>query len=278
MEWDEWGNCLLDTNPGFQPFGFAGSLYDADLNLHHFGAREYDPTVGRWLQPDPLGLEGGLNLYAYCGNDPINYIDPSGLDPYSALERAAINGYNNGGFWGGLQANLALLGTVGLDVLGGRGVAASAAASGEAYGKDKIGASIGYGALTGAQMALSAWGVGGLAGKLTSRGTTTLYRAVLPEELEDIQATGVLRNSAGIEVKYFTNSAEMASTYAKKAFRGLSIDGGNPYTIVCVDVPSAMVKDVSAFFVDGGIQSWVLSDSQLVGLVPKILNYMPIPF
>ena len=79
MEWDEWGNCLLDTNPGFQPFGFAGSLYDADLNLHHQGAREYDPTVGRWLQPDPLGLEGGLNLYAYCANDPVNAIDPSGL-------------------------------------------------------------------------------------------------------------------------------------------------------------------------------------------------------
>jgi RHS repeat-associated protein len=90
MEWDECGNYLLDTNPGFQPFGFAGSLYDPDLNLHHFGAREYDPTVGRWLQPDPLGLEGGLNLYAYCGNDPINAIDPTGL----AAKRK--------GFWGDL--------------------------------------------------------------------------------------------------------------------------------------------------------------------------------
>jgi RHS repeat-associated protein len=158
MEWNEWGNCLLDTNPGFQPFGFAGSLYDADLNLHHQGAREYDPTVGRWLQPDPLGLEGGLNLYAYCANDPVNYIDPTGLDPYSALERAAINGYNRGGFWGGLQANLASLGTAGLDCIGGRGVAMSAAASGEAYGKDKIGAAIGYGGLTIAQMGLNAWG------------------------------------------------------------------------------------------------------------------------
>jgi hypothetical protein len=49
------------------------------LKLHHLGAREYDPTIGRWLQPDPLGLEGGLNLYAYCGNEPINYIDSSGL-------------------------------------------------------------------------------------------------------------------------------------------------------------------------------------------------------
>ena len=170
MEWDEWGNCLLDTNPGFQPFGFAGSLYDADLRLHHLGARECDPTVGRWLQPDPIGLEGGLNLYEYSANDPVNYIDPAGLDPYSALERAAINGYNNGGFWGGLQANLALLGTTGLDVLGGRGVAASAAASGEASGKGQIGRAIGYGGLTIAQMGLSAWGTGGLAGSIGKAG------------------------------------------------------------------------------------------------------------
>jgi RHS repeat-associated protein len=96
MEWDEWGNCLLDTTPGFQPFGFAGSFYDPDLNLHHQGAREYDPTVGRWLQPDPLGLEGGLNLYAYCANDPVNYIDYSGADPiaiiYTGGSSAAFQG------------------------------------------------------------------------------------------------------------------------------------------------------------------------------------------
>ena len=42
-------------------------------------ARDYDPVVGRWLQRDPIKFEGGdTNLYAYVGNDPVNYVDPSG--------------------------------------------------------------------------------------------------------------------------------------------------------------------------------------------------------
>jgi hypothetical protein len=45
-----------------------------------FGARDYDPTIGRWLTKDPLGFAAGINFYAFCGNDPVNKIDPSGLD------------------------------------------------------------------------------------------------------------------------------------------------------------------------------------------------------
>ena len=80
LDYDAFGNVVLDSNPGFQPFGFAGGLYDRDTGLVHFGAREYDPQTGRWLTKDPIGFEGGdSNLYAYATNDPINFIDPSGL-------------------------------------------------------------------------------------------------------------------------------------------------------------------------------------------------------
>jgi RHS repeat-associated protein len=80
MDHDEFGRVLLDSNPGFQPFGFAGGLYDQQTGLVHFGAREYDPETGRWTVKDPLGFGGGdANLYAYVANDPVNATDPLGL-------------------------------------------------------------------------------------------------------------------------------------------------------------------------------------------------------
>lgn len=69
----------LNFNPGLQPFGYAGGLYDPDTKLVHFGAREYDSSIGRWLQRDPIGFRGGdTNLYGYVLNDPVNFVDPSG--------------------------------------------------------------------------------------------------------------------------------------------------------------------------------------------------------
>ncbi len=81
MDYDEFGNVTLDTNPGFQPFGFAGGLYDAQTGLVHFGAREYDPGSGRWTSKDPIGFGGGdANLYNYVFADPINLRDFNGLE------------------------------------------------------------------------------------------------------------------------------------------------------------------------------------------------------
>jgi len=80
LDYDEYGRTLTDTNPGLQPFGYAGGLKDIDTGLVHFGARDYDPETGRWTTKDPIGLQGGdTDLYAYAGGDPINNTDPSGL-------------------------------------------------------------------------------------------------------------------------------------------------------------------------------------------------------
>ncbi len=50
------------------------------LNINLFGARDYSPETGRWTAEDPIGFwSGDINFYAYCANDPVNYIDPSGL-------------------------------------------------------------------------------------------------------------------------------------------------------------------------------------------------------
>jgi RHS repeat-associated protein len=81
ITYDEFGNVISDTNPGFQPFGFAGGLYDQDTKLVRFGARDYDPSTGRWTAKDPIRFNGGdTNLYGYVLVDPVNSSDPQGLD------------------------------------------------------------------------------------------------------------------------------------------------------------------------------------------------------
>ena len=79
VDYSAFGRVLFDSNPGFQPFGFAGGLYDPQTGLVRFGARDYDPEVGRWTAKDPIGFAGGdTNLYGYVVGDPVNLVDPSG--------------------------------------------------------------------------------------------------------------------------------------------------------------------------------------------------------
>lgn len=82
LDYDAWGNVTLDSNPGFQPFGYAGGIYDQDTKLTRFGARDYDAQAGRWTAKDPIGFNGGdSNVYAYVENNPISYVDSTGLNP-----------------------------------------------------------------------------------------------------------------------------------------------------------------------------------------------------
>jgi RHS repeat-associated protein len=99
MDYDEFGNVLTDTTPGFQPFGFGGGLYDREAALVRFGARDYDPNLGRWTTKDPVRFLGGLNVYAYANGNPISYVDPFGLfssSDYSDWMNANANSTSQG--------------------------------------------------------------------------------------------------------------------------------------------------------------------------------------
>jgi len=62
------------------PLRFPGQQLDAATSLFYNYYRDYDSSLGRYLQSDPIGLDGGLNTYAYVGNNPVAYVDPFGLD------------------------------------------------------------------------------------------------------------------------------------------------------------------------------------------------------
>jgi RHS repeat-associated protein len=62
-------------------FGFTGYYYHATSGLYLSATRAYNPNLGRFISRDPSGESSGLNLYAYCADNPIDFADPSGLAP-----------------------------------------------------------------------------------------------------------------------------------------------------------------------------------------------------
>jgi RHS repeat-associated protein len=75
--YDAWGNCTHTSGPDGSLSNFTGKFYD-DTGFLYFNSRYYDPITGRFLTEDPS--RQGSNWYAYCQNNPVNRVDPSGLD------------------------------------------------------------------------------------------------------------------------------------------------------------------------------------------------------
>ena len=85
--YDAWGACIPDSAQSeigrINPFRYRGYYYDEETNLYYLLTRYYDPTIGQFISPDGFDYlnpetVGGINLFTYCGFDPVNNVDPTG--------------------------------------------------------------------------------------------------------------------------------------------------------------------------------------------------------
>jgi RHS repeat-associated protein len=76
---DAYGKVTNETGTVVNNLRFPGQYHDRETGLYQNWHRYYSPELGRYITSDPIGLEGGLNTYAYVGGDPVNAVDPEGL-------------------------------------------------------------------------------------------------------------------------------------------------------------------------------------------------------
>jgi RHS repeat-associated protein len=79
--YDPYGGLVSASGPSADanPYRFSSKEFHANSGLYYYGYRYYEPNLQRWITRDPIGEQGGVNLYAFCGNDPVNRYDPVGL-------------------------------------------------------------------------------------------------------------------------------------------------------------------------------------------------------
>lgn len=143
--YDPWGNLIASSGSVSNRILFTGREFDSESGLYFYRARYYDPAAGRFIGRDPIGIEGGANLYAYVENNPTRDRDPSGLACQGFWERQQerrqitadilygprIGPFTLAGITGGLATGSALnrAGPLGLTIRAGVSAAGAAKAA-----------------------------------------------------------------------------------------------------------------------------------------------------
>jgi RHS repeat-associated protein len=102
QRFDAWGNKIAGA-VNIPQYGYTGREPD-ETELVYYRARYYDPAFGIFTQRDPIGLQGGINQYSYVNGNPVNFVDPMGLQPADPMTGAnptsyPVNGYTDAINW-----------------------------------------------------------------------------------------------------------------------------------------------------------------------------------
>ena len=285
-------------------FGFTGQRFDAATRIYDYRARWYDPRLGRFLSPDPVvpahDLPQSLNRYSYVLNNPLALVDPSGntpndfdthdfdysFDRFEFSARDSISSFVDSHF--GAVDTYDQYEVYEFDYEFGSFDLGDRSFFGFGPGLDPYDVvDFGFGMLgalgqkadvlnsspLGRQLLLVApylrfGGASRLTGA-TRGSSTSLFRAVGPDELSDIQNLGRFRNPAGSEVKFFSTAEEGASSFARQSSRAF---GDGPFTIIETRIPTRAITPEMRAVVDRGIDTVVVPTRSLDILsTPRIL-------
>ncbi len=222
--YDAWGNCQVVHNTKSiatrNPIRYRGYYYDEDTKLYCTGARYYCPVWHRFISPDDIDYLqpetiNGLHLYCYCGNDPVNYADPSGHEPMPNWAKWVVGGV---AFAAAVVLTIVSGGALAPVFIGmGTSIASSALIEGiiSAHQGDAFWNGFANGAADGAM-----WG--GLFA-LISAGVNAIrfakgFRVVGLDEYDDIMRTGKFASKRSADGKYFWTTKSSSKIFASKMY------------------------------------------------------------